>query len=481
MRHMRKLLIATLTIVAACVSPGDPGPASMDEAAFERELERRFQYGPPEPAAQRTEDARAGRIADAAYFAAYPEYERAYTPQARAEAQRLAARLVEDAGELTPDQFTLRVAEIVALADNAHSQVGTAFQKNTRRVPLRTTWFPEGLFVLRAIPAHADLLGARIDTIDGVAAGTVFQRIHHYNGGIETWRRQALTPMLESPGLLHAAGIARTSDALTYAGTLLNGEPFERRVEGEERGQTAPISSTARLIFPTGADAPMQSLLSENDSLPVYLRSRSTLFSLESLPERGLYIGLGFNSDADEETMASFLDRTRTRITAEARAYAVVDLRTNTGGDFTTTYRFATELPSLVEHVYVLTSGWTLSAAMHAAAAIKQSAPDRVTLVGAPVGDRMSFWSEGGAFVLPNAPMIVSYTAGRHNFAGPCNDLDACFWLSALPDRYPVRIPSLDPEIPAPLTFAAYSARRDPGMEAVLAQEASRRSFAHTR
>jgi hypothetical protein len=77
--------------------------------------------------------------------------------------------------------------------------------------------------------------------------------------------------------------------------------------------------------------------------------------------------------------------------------------------------------------------------------------------------------------------MIVSYTTGRHNFAGPCNDLDACFWLSALPDRYPVRIPSLDPEIPAPLTFAAYSARRDPGMEAVLAQEASRRSFAHTR
>jgi hypothetical protein len=111
---------------------------------------------------------------------------------------------------------------------------------------------------------------------------------------------------------------------------------------------------------------------------------------------------------------------------------------------------------------------------MHFAAALKQAAPDRVTLVGEPVGDRLRFWSEGGAFVLPNAQMIATYTAGQHNFGGPCRDLSTCFWLSALPIAYPVRVRTLDPDVPAPLTFAAYSTNRDPAMEAVMAREANR-------
>lgn len=332
--------------------------------------------------------------------------------------------------------------------------------------------------MLRAIPEHADLLGARIDAIDGVPVEQVFQRIRRYNGGTEIWRRLVLAPMMESPGLLNAAGIAREATAVTYSGVLLNGTRFERRIEGEVRDQAAPVSATERLIYPATAGGEMRSLISSESDLPVYLRSIGHLFSMETLPERGLYIGLAFNADADEEPMSAFIARIRQRIANEAPAYAVVDLRTNTGGDFTTTYRFASELPSLVDHVYVLNSGWTLSAAMHTAAAIEQAAPDRVTMVGAPVGDRMSFWSEGGAFVLPNAPIIASYTAGRHNFAGPCDDLNTCFWLSALPSQYPVRVRSLEPDIAAPLTFAAYRALRDPAMDAVLAQEARRRSSA---
>jgi hypothetical protein len=46
--------------------------------------------------------------------------------------------------------------------------------------------------------------------------------------------------------------------------------------------------------------------------------------------------------------------------------------------------------------------------------------------------------------------------------------------LSALPIAYPVRVRTLDPDVPAPLTFAAYSTNRDPAMEAVMAREANR-------
>ncbi len=480
---MRQIIrLAAFSTLLACAAPATLDPARMDEAAFERALQARFQYPPPQPDAEHLDDERAGRVADAAYFATFPDYERAYTARARTEARRLIARLQAEADELTRDQFTLRVSEIVALADNAHSHTGTAFQKNTRRVPVRAYWFPDGLHVLRAIPDHADLLGARVDAIDGIPLEEVYQRIRRYNGGTDIWRRQALTPVFESPGLLHAAGVTRDPVALTYSGVLADGAPFERRLEGEERGQAAWISSTARLIYPTAADNSMPSLFVRGAvEMPVSFSHPSELLFIEPLPLGGLFIGMGHGGDTDDMPMAEFLNQARARIGADRPSYAVIDLRTNSGGDFTSTYAFARELPTLVERVYVLTSGWTLSAAMHMAAALKQAAPERVTLVGEPVGDRLQFWSEGGAFVLPNTPMIVSYTAGRHDFTGRCRDMETCFWLSAVGGDYFVSVPDLDPDIEAPLTFAAYRARRDPAMEAVLAREASARSSGRRR
>jgi hypothetical protein len=72
----------------------------------------------------------------------------------------------------------------------------------------------------------------------------------------------------------------------------------------------------------------------------------------------------------------------------------------------------------------------------------------------------------------------VHYASGRHVYDGPCRDRATCFWLN---DRYPVRVTTLEPDLAAPLTFAAYRANRDPAMEAVLAAEVRRRSSAHRR
>jgi hypothetical protein len=110
---------------------------------------------------------------------------------------------------------------------------------------------------------------------------------------------------------------------------------------------------------------------------------------------------------------------------------------------------------------------------MHIAATLEQTAPDRVTLIGEPVGDRMSFWSEGGVFTLPNTNLIATYTGGRHNFSGSCRDLDVCFWPTAHGGRYAVSVRSLAPDIYVPFTFAAYREGRDTALERVVAIETS--------
>jgi len=467
-------------LVAACASGEQINPSAMDDATFDRELAARFQYGPPQPEPMELEDQSAGQTADAAYFARFTEFDRAYTPAARNEAQRLSAQLQAEAGSLTHEQFVLRVAEIAALADNGHTSIGeNAFKKNTPRLPLRTYQFADGLYVVWAAPGLSDLLGARIDAIDGHSISDLHAATRRYAGGTDAHRQRLLTAMLESPALLEAAGLADARDALTLRGVLLDGSAFERRVVAETRDRSAWVSSSQRLLFPVWDGAPMQSLIQDTDNLPVYLRHRSELFSLEALPERGVYIGLAHNGDSDDVPIATFLERALTRIRAEHPDYVVWDLRMNGGGDYTTTYAFAQALPEAANGapIYVFTSPWTFSAAITTAAALETAGGDQVIIVGEAVGDRLDFWAEGGTFNLPNAFVQVHYASGRHVYDGPCRDRATCFWLN---ERYPVRVRTLEPDISAPLTFAAYRALRDPAMDAVLARQARLRSSART-
>lgn len=468
-------------LVAACASTEPLSPSSMDDATFDRELEARFQYGPPEPEPAEIDDQAAGQIADAAYLARFPEFDRAYTRATRAQAERQLAQLQAEAGTLSHEQFVLRVAEIAALADNGHTSIGeNAFKKNTPRLPLRTYQFADGLHIVWAAPALSDLLGARIDAIDGRSIAAIHVATRRYAGGTDAHRQRMLTAMLESPALLQAAGLAASRDSLTLRGVLANGASFERTIQAEERDRSAWVSSSQRLLFPVWEGAPMASLITDGDALPVYLRHRSNLFSLEALPEGGLYVGLAHNADTDDLPIATFLDRVLTRVRDGRSTFVVIDLRMNGGGDLTTTYAFARDLPQAANGapIYVLTSPWTFSAAITTTAALKTAGGDQVIIVGEPVGDRLDLWAEGGTFNLPNAFLQVHYASGRHVYNGPCRDRATCFWLN---DRYPVRVRSLEPDIAAPLTFAAYRALRDPAVDAVLADQARRRSSARRR
>lgn len=478
---MRALALLAALALACCASASRIDPLHMDDATFDREVAQRFQYGPPQPAPTELSDQRAGQIADAAYFSAFPTADRSYTPAARAEAQRLATQLRTDAGNLSHEQFVLRVAEIAALADNGHTAIGeNAFKKNTPRIPLRTYLFADGLYVLYANAANTDLLGARIDTIEGHSIDDIYRVIRRYRGGTEAFRRIELLPMLESPGLLKAAGLAQSNDALTLTGVLANGARFERRVTAEQRDRSAWVSNTSRLLFPDRlANTGMTSFLHTDHAMPISLHGESQLFYVEPMAPNGLYVRIDYNNDADDNPIGPFLDSVLARVRSEHPGFVVLDMRMNSGGDYTKTYAFAHDLPVAADaaHVYVLTAPWTFSAAITTVATLKQAGGDHVTIVGDDVGDRLDFWAEGGQFALPNAFVTVSYAAGRHVYNGPCRNLEQCFWLNY---RYPVRVRSLAPDIRAPLTFAAYREGHDPALDAVTAREARSGSSART-
>ena len=452
--------------------PADPYGLTPD--AFGKTMTAYFNYGPPQPVPATVADRAQGQAADAAYFEAFPDWDQAYSPAARAEAKRLAAKLKAEAAGLTHEQFVLRVAEIAALADNGHTAIGgAAFAKNTPRLPIRAYWFADGLYVLRAIPGQADLLGARIDAIDGRPVESVYASLRRYTGGADNFRRWRATPLFESPAMLSAAGVAREDHALTLRGVLADGKPFERRIEAEDRGPAAPIMNTSRLLFPASSDdaTHMVSLLKSGPDTPASWRDSKHLFLMAPLEHGGLYVALGFNRDGDGEPIAPFLASVLDRIAREKPAYVVLDMRMNGGGDYTTTYWFAQALPQVSgkARLYLMTGAGTFSAAITTSAALKEYGEGRVTVVGEPVGDRLAFFAEGNRYALPNTGIGIGYTTGKHDYHAACKDLTTCYWLNQL---YPVRVGDLNPDLPAPMTFAAYRQGRDPGLDAVAAREA---------
>lgn len=467
--HNANLLVAFFAVLTVAI--GLPLARADGEPAFEAALNQHFYYGPPKPEPEVVSDPKYGQQLDANYFQRFIEFDRSYSPKSRDAAQRMASSLVRDAQSLTHEQFVLRVAEIAAQADNAHTAVQTnAFKKNTKRVPLRTYLFADGLHVLYAASAHRTLLGARIDRINGRTVADIFNKLQRYRGGLPHYRRLHLLPVLESPALFEAAGLAGSSNGLTLAGVLASGISFSTFITAEERDRSAWVSTTSRLLFPDQfKDHGMISYLKTSGTKSPFFHAAHDLFWSERI-ETGYYIHLAHNDDADESPIGVFLDKISSEIKAIQPRFVILDMRLNEGGDYTKTYAFARALPQIASGatIYVFTSGWTFSAAITTVAALKEAGKGQVKIVGDPVGDRLDFWAEGGAFNLPNSFVRVSYATGRHVYTGPCRDRETCYWLN---ERFPVRVSSIAPEIAAPFTFAAFRNGRDPAIDAVLKRE----------
>jgi hypothetical protein len=463
-----KWAVTSTTILAFTIFPGWMAAASPSDDAFDAALQQHFGYGPPGPVPGEAKDEALGQEADARYLLSFPDYDRSYKPSARASAKSMLASLARKARRMSHEQFVLRVAEIAALADNGHTAVDrNAFMKNTPRIPLRTYLFADGLYVLYAGPGFERFLGARIDRIEGRTVEDVFRGLRKYRGGADNFRRLQLLPLLESPAMLQAAGLASSRGQLLLDGVTPDGKRISEAVPAELRGRSAWVSNTSRLLFPDQlADTKMTSFLRARDAKSAFFHAAKNLFWAETLAS-GYYIQLAHNADADEGPIARFLEQCTSAIERGQPSFVILDMRLNGGGDYTSTYNFARSLPKTARRapIYVLTSGWTFSAAITTVAAVKEAGGDQVRIVGEPVGDRLDFWAEGQSFNLPNTMLRVNYSTGRHVYNGPCRDRETCFWLN---DRYPVRVTSLSPDIAAPWTFEAYRAGHDPALEAAL-------------
>ena len=437
-------------------------------AALALSMRHKFSPDPPETHFPSPSSALEAQRQDVEQFSRLLAMDQSFAPAARAAANRRIAALGAAPAPLDREKFRVALMRIVALADNGHTSLDGSTGDLPNCVGIRVTWFDDGLYVLRAEAGYADLLGARVDSVNGGPTGQVLAALMQLHGGASGWRRLHAALYVQSPGILYGAGLGPSPQESTWTFRLPDGAATTRTLPGDTCGDGAPQALMTRWLSPQklpGEGDSWRALFSSEAQLPATLRDFNAPFR-RSWVDRGctMFIQLKAIEDAGALRIGDFLGETAAEMTAHPPCNIILDLRFNSGGDYTKIARFASRLPTFVPHgrVYILTGPQTFSAAITTAAFVKQAAGPRAVILGEPVGDRLAFYSEGNRGCLAHAPLCVHYATGMHDYAHRCDDWRKCFWLNWL---FPVRVGSLDPDGTIATTFSDYGAHRDPVLE----------------
>lgn len=413
--------------------------------------------GPEEPASvDRSTDLRA-------FEEQVLRVDRSFPADARVEAYRRLEALEGRAHSLSGPQFELALAEIIALAGNGHSILwATGWANAYPRLAVRFYIADDGLHVADAQPGFEALIGRRVAAIEDRDLAALRELWSRYASGRAGWRDQFLYYFLESPELLHAAGVAGSGDGVRL--TLEDGRshwvPTTR--------QWPPLEGVFA-ILPGARELELRAAgVVAGD--PLYLREPASFFRYVDLPERdAVYLQFRGNVDFSGRTdLAAEASAAIDRLRAAGARHVIVDQRFNLGGDLNTTRELMQALPGIVGEngrIFAITSGRTFSAGISSLGYLVQAGGDRVVLVGAPVGDELEFWAEGDPVEIPGIGRYVGLGLERHDYVTGCQEEDCHRSIR----RHPIAVTDLEPDFRPVFSYDDFVAGRDPYLEAVFA------------
>ncbi|CAD5249910.1 conserved hypothetical protein [Bosea sp. 62] len=418
-------------------------------------------------------------LQDLTHLRRLPEVERSFTAQSRAAFDQAIAAIEPRAGELDRAGLAMAAAKAVALADNGHTNVlGLVGGHGFNAVPIRLGWFADGLFVIATDEERRHLLGGQVLGVNGRATAALVEALRPYVGGPVNLAREFVPNFLISPELLHAAGLAATA----------NGSTFEIRLAGGGTGSVVIAANTAtraphnRFLWPKGNLSPPGQAsgwrhVLDGVALPTYLTRLDANYWHNFPVDDLLYVQVNRVGDQAPVGLSAYLSGMLDEAAKKSIRKAIVDLRFNSGGDYTLAADFTRRLPEILPasgRLFILTSANTFSAAISTAARLKHFAGERAIVIGEAMGDRSQFWGEGGLTQLPNAKITVRYTTAFHDWEHGCSlsQITTCFLLNYI---YGVPAGDLQPTVTIAPGFADYAAGKDPVMVEVMRQLATQR------
>ena len=350
------------------------------------------------------------------------------------------AALEREIPDLNDDQVMVRLLEIVAMVSDQGREGHTgAFVWGTgtypvHSLPLRVWPFPDGVFVVDALPPYEDLVGQRVVSVAGRPVESVFRTIAPLVPHDNRMTITLVTPrFLLIPEVLHGLGLI---DEVGPVELGLEGSAAPLAIEPVEMTEYNAWAGEYGLFLPPKAGVRWLSRSEE----PIWF---------ERIPGTGaLYVQYNrveFFFDAD-------LSALRRAVAAPGVERIVVDIRNNFGGQthaFPDVVRVLTRATGRGTPIVVITGRNTFSAASLFAARLERTADP--LFVGEAMGGSPNLYGNPRDVLLSNSGIDVSVATG--SFVGNTRDDPRL---------------TIAPDVPAPMTSADYFAGRDPAVRAAL-------------
>ena len=427
-------------------------------------------YGAPETATEAREQ-------DLRFLRNLLKYDRSFSDSEQAAFIKQIEDLEARADGLSDADLFLGVAQAAAITNNGHTNISTGpLYKKFNHANVKFFWFADGLYVVRAHNAQVGLVGSRVTAINGRPTDEVVTALAPYFGGVREWRRLYATYYMESPEMMHAAGLGSSPDELSL--TIINPSGIEQTVtlsavareEGDDLPSRRPWMTLKPVALPDEGDAWKRTLDLQGDEAPIYLRDLDENFLWTEM-QGGVYVRAQLLLQSKETPIVEQFQAVLDAADDGKFDFMAIDLRWSPGGDYTKVIDFVKAAPGAIKSdgpLYIIVGPQTFSAALVTAAFLKYYGGENAVIIGSPMGDGEQFWAERGPlpFELPNSKYSVSFATGYHDWANGCAGKHEYCFSQNLTHEVPAG--SLAPGILMDPTYAEYASGRDIIMDLIL-------------
>jgi hypothetical protein len=337
-------------------------------------------------------------------------------------------------------EIIVEMARIVAMAGDGHTALDLRQSRaGFRSYQLRLYWFDDGLYAIEGAAVNFRALGKKLvqigDTPIAQAYTAVGALISHEN---DQWVKFRSPDYLVTPEILYALRIAPDPDKASFVFESLDGSRITLELAAAPRGDIATWLTTPHHAQP----AP-----------PLYQRNRSLWYWFDYLPDtKLLYFKYDVCASSPTLPFDAFLSTLGDFLNSHNFSSYVLDLRNNEGGNSAVILPVLQALQEGIQEgavnpsqVFVIIGRETFSSGMDNAIQFKQLG---VKLVGEATGGQPNHFGGPTTLVAPTSLLQISCSTIVVQFPG----FDG---------------PTLDVDVPAPLTFADFMAERDPALAAV--------------
>ena len=326
------------------------------------------------------------------------------TGASRATWDATAAQLEAEVPRLTDGQVTAGVLRLIALLRDDETFLSVTWH---RTYPFHAGWLGSGLYLTIVPAAHRDLLGARLEAINGHPLSEVIARlqpeIDHQpqDTGIA---RDIEAGYMTLPEMLNWAGLARSPDTATFTVRTTSGHREDVTMAAVSTDQ-ATISALKLARVP-------RTLAQTNATSPYWMR----VFPAR----RAVY--LKYNRCLPDSGFQRLARQSLAILRQHARYRLIVDLRGNGGGSdtpFRTLIRGIRADPAInrTGRLFGLIDGETDSSATLDANSL--GARTNALLIGQEVEDPVdTYGNNTGLLTLPHSHLPVIYTTNVANPSG---------------------------------------------------------------